>query len=143
MILISTAMLAACGRTPEQPRADHAWIRLSAIAGRPAAEYFDLDGGRRDDALVAARTPAAARAELHESMKTRDGAMMTMKKLDRVPLPAGGHVAFAPGGRHVMLFDVNPKLQPGDTVPFTLTLASGATVSAQANVVAAGQSAPE
>ena len=31
-----------------------------------------------------------------------------MKKVDSVPIPAGGTVAFQPGGRHVMLYDMNP-----------------------------------
>jgi copper(I)-binding protein len=46
----------------------------------------------------------------------------------RIPLPAGGEVRFAPGGRHLMLIGLKRPLHPGDRVPATLHFASGTTL---------------
>ena len=56
------------------------------------------------------------------------GAVMSMRKEDRVPVPAGGQAAFAPGGYHLMLIGLTRTLKAGDKVPATLTFASGAKV---------------
>ena len=53
-------------------------------------------------------------------------------------------VAFAPGGKHVMLFDMNPGIVPGGRpVLLTLSFADGSRVSRKADVLAAGDPAPE
>lgn len=141
-LVLMSVTLAACHTAPAKPQASDAWIRLPAVPGRPGAAYFTLTGGKSDDALVGVSTPAASRAELHESMKN-DAGMMTMQALKSVRLAAGGTVKFAPGAKHVMLFDIDADVSPGGSVPITLTLASGATVKASAHVVAAGQDAPD
>ena len=56
------------------------------------------------------------------------GGVASMQRLDRVPLPAGGRVTFAPGGFHLMLVGLTQALKAGDAVPATLTFASGARV---------------
>ena len=51
-------------------------------------------------------------------------------ELERLPLPAGASVTFAPGGYHLMFVGLTKPLKAGDTVPATLTFASGAKVKA-------------
>ena len=136
------ALLAACQVQPAEPAVTGAWVRLPAVRENPGAAYFTLTGGNDADALVAVGTPIAVRTELHES--TQGGmSMMTMTPLKSAAFPAHGTLAFAPGGKHVMLFDVSPHVQPGDTVPLTLSLAGGRQLQAQARVVAAGDPAPK
>lgn len=127
--------LAACGG-PKQATVDAAWVRLPAVPGRPAAGYFTLYGGRADATLIAVDATGAARAELHESMANG------MRAIPTVPVPAGTKVAFAPGGRHVMLFDVDPRLTPGKVMPLDLRLADGRTLHANAAIVGAADPAP-
>ncbi|MES2339873.1 MAG: copper chaperone PCu(A)C [Pseudomonadota bacterium] len=136
---IAAAMLAGC--QPQPPHVENAWIRLPAVQGRPAAAYFTLDAGQQAQTLLSIRTPAAVRAELHESMAGH-GNMMSMKPLGQVAVPADGTVAFAPAGKHVMLFDVNPALKAGGTTTLTLAFADGRTIEATAEVVGAGDPAP-
>ncbi len=140
MGLCAVALLAACQQAPAKPGVTGAWVRLPAVAGNPGAAYFTLNGGSENEALVAVSTPAAVRAELHQSMNHQGMAMMEHEK--SVALTAGGMLIFEPGGRHVMLFDIAPRIQPGDTVPLTLSLAGGGKLEVQAKVVAAGESAP-
>ena len=134
-IAVVALPLAACGPAQER-QVDGAWIRLPAVPGRPGAAYFTLHGGAADATLVAVASPRAARAELHESMANG------MRPVVSVPVPAGGIVSFAPGGRHVMLFDLDPRLPPGSSAALTLSFADGRTLSTTAPVVGAADPAP-
>jgi len=82
----------------------------------------------------------AIRAELHESMQK--GNMASMKPIDHVALPAASKVVFAPGGKHVMLYDINPTIVPGRTVPLLFTFADGLRILYNAPAIAAGDPAP-
>lgn len=138
--IVAVAALSACSPGGEVA-ADRAWVRLPAVAGQPGAAYFTMHGGATADTLLAVGTPAALKTELHESMKGDHG-MMAMAPLKEVALPAGGEIAFAPGGRHVMLFSIGPAVKAGGTVPLTLSFASGKTLSVDAKVVGAGDPPP-
>ena len=139
-LLLVPAILAlsACQR-PGEVTAANAWIRLAAVPANPSAGYFTLTGGAKDATLTGVSSPAATRSEMHESMKS--GEMMSMASVTSVALPAGGQVAFAPGGKHVMLYSL--KATAGGSVPLTFTFADGKTLTTQAKVVSAGDSAPE
>jgi periplasmic copper chaperone A len=138
--LVALAAVSAC--SPRPIAVDGAWVRLPAVAGQPGAAYFTVQGGSRGaDTLLSVSTPAALRAEMHESMKDAHG-MAAMAPLKDVPVPAGTKLAFAPGGRHVMLFALGPAIKPGGTVPLRFAFASGATIAVTAPVVGAGDPAP-
>jgi hypothetical protein len=149
--LIAAALLAAtltaCGGTQEAAaglehiEVEDAWVRLPTVPGRPGAAYFHIRTDVAPAALLKVSTPIARRAELHESMKGAGG-MMSMTPLKQVTVAADDSLTFAPGGMHAMLFDLNPALKAGGTVPLTLHFASGATRTAKALVVAPGGAAP-
>jgi copper(I)-binding protein len=164
--LLALPLLAACHQSQPtaapttEPRVQKAWVRLPAVPGRPAAGYLTLVGGTRDATLVTVTTPAAARTELHESMKMDAPApgapdhagheamagmsgATTMRPVKALPLPAAQTVKLAPGGLHLMLFDVDAKVTPGGTVPLRLEFADGRTVETQAKAVAAGDAGVE
>jgi copper(I)-binding protein len=109
-----------------------AWVRLNPAPGRPSAGYVTLKGGTKADTLLGATAPGV-RIELHSM--SMDGGVMKMAKLDKVAIPAGGTANFAPGGNHLMIFGLTgaPK-----TLPITLDFASGAKVTVNAAVKAAG-----
>ncbi|WP_374945019.1 copper chaperone PCu(A)C [Sphingomonas sp.] len=137
----AVALLAGCGMAPELS-VDDAWVRLGAVKGRPAAAYFAVHGGPVDKTIIAITSDVSIRSEMHESMKS--GGMMTMAPLASVPVPANTDVVFKPGGRHVMLFDMNPGIVPGGRpVLLTLSFSDGTRVSRKATVFAAGDPAPE
>jgi periplasmic copper chaperone A len=134
--LVMTAFLAGCQASPKEAIADAAVV-LPAVAGRPGAAYFTLHGGPQPSHLISLSSPIVIRIELHESMMK--GQVSVMKPLDMgVPVPAGGTVVFAPGGKHAMLFDINPKVKPGETIPLTFAYADGHTVAVDAIARAPG-----
>jgi hypothetical protein len=139
--LAAAAVLVAGCQQKAELKADGAWLRLPAVTGNPGAAYFTVHGGSEPAALLAVGVPFAARSELHESMAGDHGSM-AMKPLEQVAVPARGEVKFAPGGRHLMVYDIAPKVQPGTRVPLTLAFADGKRIEVQAVVVAAGDPEP-
>jgi copper(I)-binding protein len=102
----------------EQPviRVSDAVVTLPSVPGRPGAAYFTLHAMTNGDNLIAVRSRRIGRIELHETM--RRGAMSGMRPLSDVPLGAEP-VRFEPGGKHAMLFDVDPSLRAGDRIALT------------------------
>lgn len=112
-------------------------LTLPAVAGRPGALYFTLrNAGAAPATLAAVQIDGAAQTELHDS-----GAAGMMAPIKSVTVPAAGTVAFAPGGRHVMAFDLAATLRPGGRTGVTLVFADGDKLSGEAAVVAPGAGA--
>ena len=135
-------LLLAARRLPSPSprlRVDHAWVRLAAVPGRPAAAYLTVHGGKEPNRLIAIDSRQAGSSELHESMKSGQD-MASMRRLDGVDLPADGTVIFAPGGYHVMLFGVGPQVKPGDTMPLVARFAKGEPIAVEAKVVGVARS---
>lgn len=96
------------------------WVRASLVQSEVTAGYLEItNGGKTDDALVAASSPVAGRVEIH-TMKM-DGGVMQMRKLEKLDVPAGKTVTLSPGGDHLMFFELKETLKKGASVPVTLT----------------------
>jgi len=134
-------LLAACHGRNSEPKVTQAWVRLPAVAGQPAAAYFTIRGGGHDQKLVRLESALAAKAEMHQSMTGMQG-MTSMAPLAEVDVPAGGTVAFKPGGNHAMLIGLDPAVKPGTAVPIRLGFSDGTTAEAEAKSVGAGEDAP-
>ena len=83
--------LSAC--QPKDPDAyvEKSWVRLAAVADQPAAAYFTLYGGAKDDALIAVHSDVVVSTSLHETMSGMGqgaAAMSMMKPLTSVSVPA-------------------------------------------------------
>ena len=74
----------------------------------------------REARLIGVFSPVAAVAEVHSM--TIDGGTMRMRAVEALDLPAGRPVKLAPGGYHVMLFDLKKPLVAGEKVPLTLLI---------------------
>ncbi len=101
------------------------WLRLN-IAGRPSAGFVSIMNSGETDQLIAARSDAYGRIELHEHSMV-DGAMQ-MRAVEAIAAPGGGMVALAPGGYHLMLFEPTGAVEAGDRAPSTLTFESAGDV---------------
>ena len=96
--------------------------------------YFSLISPS-DDAIVGVSSPQADRIEMHAS--TNEGAQMTMKRQEKVALPANQTVTFGPGGLHLMIFAPKP-LPEGATFPIQIDLESGRSETFQFHTVLIG-----
>lgn len=151
-IALSTLALTACDRqttsepspaasavtdaTPENAPGvtlTDAVVQLPAVAGRPGVAYFSVSQGNgAPRKLVAVHVDGAGSAQMHESMMA-DG-VASMAEIKELPLEAGKAVEFAPGGRHVMLFDIDPALKVGGITEMTITLDNGDKASVPAKI---------
>ena len=137
-LTVLAAPVAALGAVPAlqvlQP-----WSR-PAVAGTNGVGYMVLvNHGGVADVLEKVESPLASRVEMHSSSMA--GGVMSMKKEDRVPVPAGGQATFGPGAYHLMFLGLTKTLKPGDQAPATLSFASGAKIKV-AFTVSAGMGPP-
>lgn len=120
----------------EQP-----WARATPGRAPNGAVYFTLaNSGRDADRLVAASTPAAARAELHTHIHS--GTVMEMRPVEAIEVKPGERVTLKPGGLHVMLMGLTAPLKEGARMPLTLRFARGGEVTVDVPVGKAGASGP-
>jgi copper(I)-binding protein len=149
-ILATLLALSACGETAHH---DHAAanntaatnsasatagpvVRLAAVPGRPAAGYFDYRVAGDRGALISVSSPQAGRVEMHETMNM-DG-MSEMRPLDRIAVRDGETLHFAPGGRHLMLFDISRDVAAGGRIGLILHFERGEPVTLSATLVPTG-----
>src|SRR3546814_21016693 len=97
--LAATAALSGC-QTQDDIVVSDAWVRLPAVAGRPAAAYFPVHGYSKDSTLIDVADPVSIRTEMHETMT--HGSMSSMAPDETVPLPANATLVAAPGGQQVV-----------------------------------------
>ncbi|MGH7044373.1 MAG: copper chaperone PCu(A)C, partial [Acetobacteraceae bacterium] len=128
---------AAWADTPVQVRAP--WFRY-LLASIPAGGYLTLENTSAAPAvLTGATSPACGSLMLHRTETA--GGTDRMLGVQRITIPAHGQFRFAPGGYHLMCME--PKMQPGQTVPVTLLFANGSRITASFTVRgASGAPAP-
>jgi len=139
-IILGTALLltlSACDCQPPEPQVtvEEAWVQLPAVPGRPGAAYFTLGTNNDPTKLVAVSSPRIERIELHDSVM--DGGVMRMTPLEGAVF-SDDILRFAPGGKHAMLFGIDPALKTGDRIALTFTFEPAPPVTAQADVRAFG-----
>ncbi|WP_336965147.1 copper chaperone PCu(A)C [Sphingobium aquiterrae] len=138
-ILALPLALSACG-DPQPLYVDQAWVRLSPNPGNPSAGYFTVHGGPQAVQLRGVITDRAQRIEMHESMK-HDG-MMVMQPIESVDIAAKAEVTFAPGGKHIMLWGVNPTAVQQGTMPLTFLFSNGDRIIVDAVIRKPSDGAP-
>lgn len=138
LLLWPTAVLAvSCQPTELSLTISEAWARPADMGGTSAV-YLNLTNHGRVSAELVGISASNGMAALHET--TLEGDTMRMRPLDKVIIPAGDTVAFAPGGKHIMLMGLSDALMAGETLSLTLQFASGQTVAVTAEV---SQTAPD
>lgn len=106
LLAAAALVLVSCGPTP-QLRVHDAILTLSPVDSNPSSLHFKVLGGPKDVYLLSVSSPSAIRSEMHDvGVDPKTGAV-TMKRLDRVLIPADGRVEFKKGGKHVMMWGVN------------------------------------
>lgn len=136
-ILAALLTLTACGGpAEEEPAAPAATVRLAAVPGRPAAGYFTLRIEGDKGALVSVRSPQAGRIEMHETMQ--NGSMSAMRPLARIAVRTGETLSFTPGGRHLMIHDLDRNVPAGSRIDLILHFERGADETLSAELVPTG-----
>ncbi|CAM3443978.1 copper chaperone PCu(A)C [Halomonas lysinitropha] len=112
---------------------EDARVRAVPPGSPTTAAFMDLTNpGETDLALVGGASPLAGTLELHNHVMVEG--VMQMRQVEEIPLPAGETVRLAPGGWHLMLFELARPPVEGESVALTLTLDNGETLSVEAPV---------
>lgn len=147
LLALSTLALSACDQPAEQTAAapegiagmtvDNARLVLPAVAGNPAAVYFELSyDGDKAVALSRVSVEGAESAEFHEYGEW--AGKMQMQPMLPLPLKKGDKHTFEPGGKHVMAMKLSPVVKAGGTANVTIAVSGGANMTFPAEVRAAG-----
>lgn len=132
-VLPTLTMLALAAPVSAAPfDVTNAWFR--ALPGNlPAAGYFETHNTTRSDvAILGAQSDGCGMVMIHKSSNT--GGMSRMEMVDKVDVPAGGKVSFAPGGLHLMCMRPTALMKIGGKVPVVLHLSDGTKVAAAFSV---------
>ncbi|MEM1195507.1 MAG: copper chaperone PCu(A)C [Pseudomonadota bacterium] len=145
--LAATLALGACAEEPPAVvevegvvpglEVTNARLVLAPVSGNPAAIYFDVVyNGERGVSISGAEVEGAANSEVHATMEYNFET--TMGESGPVALPGGEPQSFAPGGLHIMAFELDESVAPGSSVEVTLKISGGKTHIFEAPVKAAG-----
>ncbi|MEQ6916101.1 copper chaperone PCu(A)C [Halomonas aquatica] len=127
-LAVFSAAVEAQSITVDDPR-----VRAVPPGSTTTAAFMTLSNpGETDLALVGGRSPLAVTLELHNHVMV-DG-VMQMRRVEAIPLPAGETVHLAPGGWHLMMFDLAAVPVEGERVELTLTLDNGERLVVEAPV---------
>jgi copper(I)-binding protein len=138
-VLALLASLAGCNSgTRTVVTINEPWVRLAAVPDRPAAGYATVTASANRGDLIRVSSPRAKRVEMHETMT--HGSMTGMRPVDRIE--TGEPIVFAPGGRHLMLFDLDPGAKPGGKADLVFHFEHGDPVTVAATIVPAGDPPP-
>ena len=82
------------------------------------------------------RLAQVGRIEMHETM--RSGKISSMRPIARVAVRDGETLAFEPGGRHLMIYDLDPGATAGEQIDLVLHFERGEDDTLSAEIVPAG-----
>lgn len=118
------------------------WARATPGGAKTGVVYMTIvNSGGADDQLVAASTPIAVEAQLHQT--SMDNGVIKMRPIAALDLKAGATVKLAPGGYHLMLVNLKQPLKDGDSFPLTLTFAKSGKQDVQVTVAKIGAMQPD
>lgn len=145
-LLAAIALLLALPASAQERRAgdiviDRPWSRAAGANATGGGFLTIRNTGTAPDRLLSASSPVARRVELHSM--TMDGAVMRMRAVETIPVPANGTVQLAPGGLHIMLIGLTQPLVQGGRAPLTLRFERAGEVQVELTVEAAGARAPQ
>jgi hypothetical protein len=125
---------------------ENPWIRLPAVAGRPAAGYVTIvNKSPFYGHLIGVDSDRIQRAMIHHS--SEENGVARMRHVNQALIPEGGALLLAPGGYHLMLMGLDRDIEPGDEVIIRLHLKGQAEeakiVPVPFTVLAFGEAIPE
>ena len=143
---LAAVLFAASAHAEELKAGDlvitEAWSRATPNGAKIAGGYLTIENkGSAPDRLVGGSGEIAGKIEVHE-MAMNNG-VMTMRPLDKgLTIEPGKTVKLAPGGYHLMMFDLKGQLKQGDKVPVTLEFEKAGKVTLSLDVQGVGAQAP-
>ena len=120
----------------------HPWSRATPPTAESGGGYLAITNtGTTPDRLIAVKSPAADKVEIHE-MKM-DGNIMRMREVEKgIEIPPGATVELKPGGFHVMFMGLRAPFAKDARVPLTLVFEKAGSIDVELMVQAMGAQPP-
>lgn len=114
---------------------EDAYARSSTSMSKSGAAFMLMTNtSGADDRLIAARSPAAAKVELHTHIEG-DGGVMRMTEIEGgIAIADGETHVFQRGGDHLMFMGLKHPFEDGETVPVTLVFEKAGEVEIEVPV---------
>ncbi len=118
------------------------WARATPPTAESGGGFLAITNtGTTPDRLIAVKSPAADKVEIHE-MKM-DGNIMRMREVEKgIEIPPGATVELKPGGFHVMFMGLKAPFAKDAKVPLTLVFEKAGSIDVDLMVQAMGAQAP-
>jgi hypothetical protein len=118
------------------------WARATPGGAKIGGAYVTIENkGASPDRLIGGSADIADKVQLHE-MTTVNGVMKMRPLEEGVTIEPGKTIKLAPGGIHLMLFDLKGPLKKGDKVPVTLQFEKVGKASTTLDVQGVGAQGP-
>jgi copper(I)-binding protein len=120
----------------------HPWSRATPPTAESGGGFLAITNtGTTPDRLIAVKSPAADKVEIHE-MKM-DGNIMRMREVEKgIEIPPGATVELKPGGFHVMFMGLRAPFAKDAKVPLTLVFEKAGSIDVDLMVQAMGAQPP-
>ncbi len=135
-IVFATLAFGAGAQTTPSISVENAWARATTASAQAAAIYLTIMDHGMPDRLVAASTPVAAKAELHETI--HEGNVMKMRAVTSLAISQSEPISLSPGGYHIMLTHLKKPLAGGESFQLSLRFEKAGTIETMVAVKAAG-----
>ena len=119
----------------------HPWARATPGGAKVGGAYLEIKAAAgTSDRLIAAKSPVAGSAELHNHIMEKG--IARMRRVEAIVVPAGKSVVLEPGGYHLMLTDLKAPLREGDLLKLTLVFEKAGEIEVEATVEPLGAMGP-
>lgn len=115
LFIIAFSLLSLTAKAASTVTITDSWARQSISPNNNSAAYMKIsNAGDSDITVIGASAAAVANnVELHKSFVDEKG-ISRMVAIDKIVVPAKTTIDLAPGGIHIMLFDLKKNLNVGD-----------------------------
>ena len=118
------------------PMVHDAWVRATPPGVTTAAIYMVLHNPAATPVtLRQASSPLARQLELHTTTTDAQGVSRMAALTTGLLVPAGAHVALAPGGHHVMVYGLQAPLVSGQELPLRLEFDQGPAITTRVKIM--------
>ena len=116
---------------------DDAWVRAMPPSQQGTAAYFSVTNrGIETLQIIGVSSDLSPRVEMHSSTLV-DG-MMRMQQIHSLSVAPGQTIDFTPGGKHLMLMEMERMPQPGEQVELCLHTEGNSSFCTTADVRKSG-----
>ncbi len=118
------------------------WTRATPPSAQSGGGFLTITNkGTTPDRLVAVRSTASNKAEIHEMRM--DGNVMRMRELEKgLEIPPGATVELKPGSYHLMFMELKAPFAKDAKIPATLVFEKAGSVDVELSVAAMGAASP-